>query len=207
MTNITKIALGFGVTGITGLSIYEIMKRRKLAQEAFDAEIGEDETDEMTVENDEAFDAEIGEDETDEMTVENDEESSTEYELPEFTKYTGIPVDTVTDMLNAVTQKHYGQGDNFYYYIESKDFESIRESLGVYRMYIRNNYSYGCNEKNIIGEMITFRIRENYCVSNDGWFLISGTWKYLSKDDVLDDYRRCVICKERRFETDACCVI
>ena len=186
MTNISKIALGFGVTGIAGLSIFTFMKQKKLAKQAFDAEIGEDETDELT--------------------VENDEESSTEDELPEFTKYTGIPVDTVTDMLNAVTHKQY-VGDDHYYYMKSKDFESIRESLGVYRMYIRYNYTYGCNEKNIIGEMITFRIREDYCVSNDGWFLISGTWKYLSKDEVQDDYIRCAQCKERQFETDACCVI
>ena len=87
MTNISKIALGFGVTGITGLSIFTLMKQKKLVKQTFDAEIGEDEADEMT--------------------VENDEESSTEDELPEFTKYTGIPVDTVTDMLNAVTHKHY----------------------------------------------------------------------------------------------------
>lgn len=183
MTNITKIALGFGVTGITGLSIYEIMKRRKLAQEAVKAEIGEDETDEMT--------------------VENNEDSSAEDELPEFTKHTGIPVDTVTGMLNAVT--HRGQDDDFYY-IKSEDFEAIKESLGVYRMYIRDNYLPSLFDR--VGEMVRFRIREDYCVSNDGWFLTSsGTWKYLSKDEVQDDYIRCAQCKERQFETDACLIL
>ena len=189
MTNITKIALGFGVTGITGLSIYEIMKRRKLAQEAVKAEIGEDETDEMI--------------------VENNEDSSAEDELSEFTKHTGISVDTVTDMLNAVT--HRGQDDDFYY-IKSEDFEEIRQSLGVSHICIRYNYpptrlhrTHSTFER--FGEMVTFRIQENYCVLNDGWFLISGTWKYLSKDEVFDDFIRCATCKERQFETDMCCII
>jgi hypothetical protein len=184
MTNISKIALGFGVTGIAGLSIFTLMKQKKLVKQTFDAEIGEDEADEMT--------------------VENDEESSTEDELPEFTKYTGIPVDTVTDMLNAVTHKHYCH-TGVYDYIRTEDLESIRQSLGVFRIYIRTNYLY--NPINNAGEMVTFRIREDYCVSNDGWFFISGTWKYLSKDEVLDDYIRCAQGKERQFETDLCLIL
>ena len=182
MTNISKIAVGFGA-GIAGLSILSFMKQKKLAKQAFDAEIGEDKADEMV----------------------DYEESSTEDELPEFTKYTGIPVDTVTDMLNAVTHKHYCHGSDDFYYITSKDFESIKESLGVYRIYIRDNYLDSLF--NNVGEMVTFRIREDYCVSNDGWFFISGTWKYLSKDEVLDDFIRCAKCKERRFETDECLIL
>ena len=186
MKNISKIvALGISVTGITG-SIFAIMKRRKIVHESL-------------------FDDEIGEDEATEM-VENNEESSSEDELPEFTKYTGIPVNNVTDMLNAVTHRYnfYGQDDDFYY-IKSEDFEMIRQLLGVSRMYIRDNYLPNLFDK--VGEMVTFRIREDYCVSNDGWFLISGVWTYLSKDEVFDDYIRCAKCKERLFETDMCRVI
>jgi hypothetical protein len=189
MTNISKIALGFGVTGIAGLSILSFMKQKKLAKQAFDAEIGEDEAEEMT--------------------AENDDESSAEDELPEFTKYTGIPVDTVTDMLNAVT--HRGQDDDFYD-IKSEDFEEISQSLGVSHICIRYNYpptrlhrTHSTFERS--GEMVTFRIRENYCVSNDSWFLISGTWKYLSKDEVFNDFIRCATCKERQFETDTCLIV
>lgn len=175
MKNTTKIALGFGVTGIAGLSIFTFMKRRKLAQEAFDAEIDEDEADEMTVEN---------------------------YELLEFTKYTGIPVDSVTTMLNEVTWKANNGG---FYYIIAKDFEAVRKSLGVFDMYLRYNYTVDTNGGNIIGDMINFRIHEDDCVLKDGWFLISGVWKYLSKDEVLDDRRRCAInINRRQFETDEC---
>lgn len=151
------------------------------------------------------------------MAVENDEESSAEGELPEFTKYTGISVDSVTDMLNAVTHKY---NDRDFYYIKSDDFEIIRESLGVSRMYIRDNYclskfsSYYKKHDNdeyyknyLVGEMVTFRIREDYCVSNDGWFLISGVWTYLSKDEVLDDYRRCAQGKERLYNTNECLIV
>lgn len=183
MKNITKIAALVGVTSITtGLNIF--MKRRKLVQEAFNTEIGEDKAEDEIVENN---------------------EESAEDELPEFTKHTGIPVNTVTDMLNAVTHKHYCHGSDDFYYITSKDFESIKESLGVYRIYIRDNYLDSLF--NNVGEMVTFRIREDYCVSNDGWFFISGTWKYLSKDEVQDDFIRCAKCKERRFETDQCLIL
>lgn len=179
MKKTTKIAIGIGVTGITGIGIFTILKQRKLAKQAFDAEFDDFDDDDEIVEND------------------------VEDKLPEFTEYTGIPVDTVTAMLNSVTHKK----DGYSYYIKSKDFEAIRESLGVFKIYIRNNYDYWSIEEKVCGEMITFRIHDGYCVSNDGFFLISGEWKYLSKDEVLDDYMRCAQCRERLYDTNECYII
>ena len=183
MKKTVKIAIGAGITGITGISIVAILKRRKLAKQAFDAEFDD-------------FDDEI---------VKNDEETNAPADdKPEFTKYTGIPVNRVSDMLNAVTHKCAGRQ----YYIKADDFEEIRKSLGVYQIFIRDNYEIiqFSNERNARGEMITFRIKEDYCVSNDGFFLIDGKWKYLSVNEVLDDYSRCAQCRERLFVTDECLI-
>ncbi len=180
MKKAAKIGIGVGVVGVSGIGIFAILKRRKLARQAFDAEI---------VENDEINDIESS-------ASENDQ-------VPEFTKYSGIPVSRVTDMLNAVTNKDEGNG----YYIKAKDFKAIRESLGVFKIYIRDNYDYWSIEEKVCGEMITFRIHEGYCVSNDGFFLISGEWKYLSKDEVLNDYMRCAQCRERLYDTSECYII
>jgi len=178
----TKITLGFSVTGIiAGLSIFALMRRKKHPEEASD-----------DVKLNDAMLVETNDDKTD--AIADDE--------PEFTKYTGIPVDTVTDMLNDVTFKANNAG---FYHIIAKDFEAIRKSLGVFDMYLRYNYSCDTNGGNIIGDMINFRIHEDDRVLKDGWFLISGVWKYLSKDEVLDDRRRCTInINHRQFQTDEC---
>jgi hypothetical protein len=176
----TKIALGFGVAGLSGIGIFTILRQKKLAKQAFDAEFDEAEA------------------------VEEAESSASENDpLPEFTEYTGISVGTVTDMLNEVTHKYTGFNK---YYIKASDFEEIRKKLGVYQIFIRDNYEIiqFSNERNVGGEMITFRIKEGYSVSNDGWFIIEGRWTYLSKDDTRDDYIRCAQGKERDFVTDEC---
>jgi len=177
MKKAVKIGIGVGVAGLSGLSIFTILKQRKLAKQAFDAEFSEDE-----------------------MT--NDvKDSASENQVPEFTKYTGISVEHVTNMLNAVTKKNDRNG----YYIEAKDFEAIRESLGVFDIYIHDNYGYW--KEKVYGEMISFRIEKDFCVSNDGWFLVSGKWQYLSKDEVLDDYIRVAQCRERLYDTNECSII
>lgn len=180
MKKAVKIGLGIGISGITGLSIITILKRRRLARQAFEAEFNEDE-------------------------MINDVESSASEndQVPEFTEYTGIPVNRVTDMLNAVTHKSAGFRQ---YYIKADDFEEVRKALGVYQIFIRDNYEaiQFCNERNVGGEMITFRLNKNFIVSNDGWFIIEGRWKYLSKDDTRDDFIRCAQGKERAFITDTC---
>lgn len=181
MKKTTKIAIGAGVVGLSGISIFAILKQRKLAKQAFDAEFGEDE---MT--ND-----------VESSALENDQ-------VPEFTKYSGIPVSRVTNMLNEVTHKYNDEYNQ--YYITADDFEAVRKSLGVFQMFIRDNFSYFHDDENIFGEMITFRIREGYCVSNDGFFLINGKWTYLSKDDVLDDYYRCAHCEDRLYEINKCII-
>jgi hypothetical protein len=175
----TKITLGFGVAGLSGIGIFTILKKRKPVQQAFDDVIEGDDT----VETDSKTDA----------LADNE---------PEFTKYTGIPVDSVTTMLNEVTFKANNAG---FYYIIAKDFEAVRKSLGVFDMYLRYNYTVDTNGGNIIGDMINFRIHEDDRVLKDGWFLISGVWKYLPKDEVLDDRRRCAInINRRQFQTDNC---
>ena len=178
----TKITVGFGVTGIiAALSIFALMQRKKHPEEASD-----------DVKLNDVMLVETNDDKTD---VPADDE-------PEFTKYTGIQVDTVTNMLNEVTFKANNAG---FYYMTTKDFEAVRKSLGVFDMYLRYNYTVDSNGGNIIGEMINFRIHEDDCVLKDGWFLISGVWTYLSKDKVLNDRRRCAININRRpFQTDEC---
>lgn len=184
MKKTTKIAIGIGVASVTGIGLFTILKQRKLAKQAF---------------------SEFGGDDEDEIIVENDVESSASEndQVPEFTEYTGIPVNRVTDMLNAVTHKSAGFRQ---YYIKADDFEEVRKALGVYQIFIRDNYEAirFCNERNVEGEMITFRLNKNFIVSNDGWFIIEGRWKYLSKDDTRDDFIRCAQGKERAFITDTC---
>lgn len=182
MKKAVKIGIGVGVVGVSGLSIFAILKHRKLARQAY-AEIEADDENEMT------NDAESS-------ALENDQ-------VPEFTEYTGIPVNRVTNMLNAVTHKSAGFRQ---YYIKADDFEEVRKALGVYQIFIRDNYEAirFCNERNVEGEMITFRLNKNFIVSNDGWFIIEGRWKYLSKDDTRDDFIRCAQGKERAFITDTC---
>ena len=191
MKKAIKIGIGVGVVGVSSLSIFTILKQRKLTKQAFDAEFDD-------------FDDEI---------VKNDEETNAPADdKPEFTKYTGIPVDTVTAMLNSVTHKYDDRYHPYFsdiisgnlYYINSDDFINIQKSLKVYRMYIRDNYSFCTDDENISGEMITFRIKEDYCVSNDGFFLIDGKWKYLSVNEVLDDYSRCARYDDRLFQTNRC---
>lgn len=53
MRKSTKIAISVGVVGVTGLSIFTILKRRRLARQAFDAEIVEN--DEINDVDDEVF--------------------------------------------------------------------------------------------------------------------------------------------------------
>ena len=62
----TKIALGFGVAGLSGIGIFTILKKRKHVQQAFDAaEFGGDD-DEIMVENDvDEAEAEAAEEEQD----------------------------------------------------------------------------------------------------------------------------------------------
>jgi hypothetical protein len=183
MKKAVKIGIGIGISGITGLSIITILKRRRLARQAFnDAEFGEETVDDV------------------ESSV-----SENNNQVPEFTEYTGVSVKHVSDMLNAVTHKCEGFRQ---YYIKADDFEEIRKSLGVYQMFIRDNYEIiqFSNERNVGGEMITFRLNKNYAVSNDGWFIIDGKWTYRSKDETVDDYVRCAQGKERVFITDNCSI-
>ena len=130
-------------------------------------------------------------------------------QIPEFEKYSGHKVTEVEDLLNSVTKEDYDPLYGGSYFIISKEnFEMIKNILGVYEIYIRNNYDPSCMfDLRQYGEMITFRIRENYCVSNDGFFIIGGKWKYFTADDVRKDYLLQHQCKERIIKSNWCYIV
>ena len=61
----TKIAISIGVVGISGISIFAILKQKKLAKQAFDAEFDEAEADEEEQEAVDEAEAEADEEEQD----------------------------------------------------------------------------------------------------------------------------------------------
>ena len=139
--------------------------------------------------------------------------AATKNDIPEFEKYSGHKVGEVEELLNSVTE--FGKYSPFsptgkYFTISRQNFVAIKEKLGVSEIYLRDNYDPFCycgRDHYDCGDMITFRIRENYCVSNDGFFIIDGKWRYFTVDEVREDYISQAQCKGRAITPDRCCII
>ena len=138
-------------------------------------------------------------------------DSEGEDDIPEFEKYSGHKITEVEELLNSVT--HLGKynqmfGGEEYFTISHQNFDAIKEKLNVSEIYLKNNYDPTCTYSfEGYGEMITFRIRDDYCVSNDGFFLINGKWKYFTVDEVREDFIRQHQCKGRTITPDRCYIV
>lgn len=129
-------------------------------------------------------------------------DSKVEDDIPEFEKYSGHKVSEVEELLNSVTECEQ------YFTISHQNFDAIKEKLNVSEIYLRDNYDPTCTfETRRYGEMVTFRIRDDWCMSNDGFFIIDGKWRYFTVDEVREDYIRQHQCKGRTITPDRCYIV